>query len=353
MHELGHNLGLRHGGADDRNYKANYLSVMNYAFQFRGLQQPADGTTSLDYSRFGDPARTSSSSTRPAGFGLAAGSEPARFWTIYKCPDDTLSLAELIATPLDWNCDGTASGVVASDVNRDGGLSSFTPFVDWPALIYDGGAIGAGGAQPETTALIEPGVDELLESQRALEAITPAPTPTATLGPTATPAPDATGRRRAAAGPDPRSRPPTIRRSCRSSGSCAAAPAPLRCACGRPVPGSCVSRSSAAPAGRRAGGRCVPATRRNRRARACVRFVAVGAPAVRPVAAGPNRVALGGRRLAAGRYRVVVTPLSAVRRNPGTPLRAAFRIASRQSIAQLVTSRRRIASVPAITNTAV
>ncbi|TGY65652.1 hypothetical protein [Dubosiella muris] len=33
MHELGHTLGLRHGGTDDVNYKPNYLSVMNYAYQ--------------------------------------------------------------------------------------------------------------------------------------------------------------------------------------------------------------------------------------------------------------------------------------------------------------------------------
>jgi hypothetical protein len=32
MHELGHNLGLHHGGDVDANYKPNYLSVMNYFF---------------------------------------------------------------------------------------------------------------------------------------------------------------------------------------------------------------------------------------------------------------------------------------------------------------------------------
>jgi hypothetical protein len=36
MHELGHNLGLDHGGGDDINYKPNYLSIMNYLFQFEG-----------------------------------------------------------------------------------------------------------------------------------------------------------------------------------------------------------------------------------------------------------------------------------------------------------------------------
>ncbi len=33
MHELGHVIGLHHGGGDEVNNKANYLSVMNYAFQ--------------------------------------------------------------------------------------------------------------------------------------------------------------------------------------------------------------------------------------------------------------------------------------------------------------------------------
>jgi FG-GAP repeat len=43
MHELGHNLGLQHGGGlfgfgDETNYKPNYLSVMNYSNQ-TGIQQ--------------------------------------------------------------------------------------------------------------------------------------------------------------------------------------------------------------------------------------------------------------------------------------------------------------------------
>jgi hypothetical protein len=37
MHELGHNLGLRHGGDEDVNYKPNHYSVMNYMYQFAGL----------------------------------------------------------------------------------------------------------------------------------------------------------------------------------------------------------------------------------------------------------------------------------------------------------------------------
>ena len=33
MHELGHTLGLLHGGGDDINFKPNYVSVMNYLWE--------------------------------------------------------------------------------------------------------------------------------------------------------------------------------------------------------------------------------------------------------------------------------------------------------------------------------
>jgi uncharacterized repeat protein (TIGR01451 family) len=47
MHELGHTLGLRHGGNENVNCKPNYLSLMSYALQFPNL----DPTRPLDYSQ--------------------------------------------------------------------------------------------------------------------------------------------------------------------------------------------------------------------------------------------------------------------------------------------------------------
>jgi hypothetical protein len=53
MHELGHNIGLYHGGSsgDDTINKPNHLSVMNYLFQIRGVPS-GDGTRHFDYQSF-------------------------------------------------------------------------------------------------------------------------------------------------------------------------------------------------------------------------------------------------------------------------------------------------------------
>ena len=52
-HELGHNLGLLHGGNNNCNFKPNYNSVLNYKYQFPGVDSdctpPSNGV--LDYSR--------------------------------------------------------------------------------------------------------------------------------------------------------------------------------------------------------------------------------------------------------------------------------------------------------------
>lgn len=50
MHEIGHNLALGHGGNVSCNYKPNYNSVMNYKYQFAGIDNdctpPGDGVLS-------------------------------------------------------------------------------------------------------------------------------------------------------------------------------------------------------------------------------------------------------------------------------------------------------------------
>ena len=52
LHELGHNLGFNHGGAynDRMNREPNYNSVMNYIYQFNGLDTDCDRTTNQYFS---------------------------------------------------------------------------------------------------------------------------------------------------------------------------------------------------------------------------------------------------------------------------------------------------------------
>jgi hypothetical protein len=71
MHELGHNLGLRHGGCDDTNLKPGYESVMNYAYQMEGVTRGAMHGV-LDYSRGIAPVLDEALVTEPSALLAAA-----------------------------------------------------------------------------------------------------------------------------------------------------------------------------------------------------------------------------------------------------------------------------------------
>jgi uncharacterized repeat protein (TIGR01451 family) len=109
LHELGHSLGLRHGGGDDVNAKPNYLSVMNYAFQMCTVPTGPGVPGLCDYSRTvnGELPLTLNETNLDecVGIGLGFG-------------------------PRDWNQNGPLEGVslcnpakpdnVFADVNDDG-----------------------------------------------------------------------------------------------------------------------------------------------------------------------------------------------------------------------------------------
>ncbi|MEX0993198.1 MAG: hypothetical protein WDZ37_04295 [Solirubrobacterales bacterium] len=91
--------------------------------------------------------------------------------TAYQCPNGAVAGARLLAGPLDWNCDGVILGQLALDLNGDGALTAFAPFLDRPALNYRGGGIGDLGTSPlpGITAMIEPDLDELIENKNAIQ----------------------------------------------------------------------------------------------------------------------------------------------------------------------------------------
>ena len=147
MHEFGHTLGLDHGGPDtfesrEIDNKPNYLSIMNYSFQFSGL--PVAGVkeriagvkvqkTVFDYSRFGgDPTGSSdrygpadrARTERAAGHSCRRG-DAARYETLRRSCDPALGWRlQAFNTRLrpDFDCNGhiaTGGSLVEKDVNDD------------------------------------------------------------------------------------------------------------------------------------------------------------------------------------------------------------------------------------------
>ena len=159
MHELGHNLGLCHGGPGsllndldecNLNGKPNYLSVMNYAFVARGLTiNGQEGH--YDYSRFALPTLNENSLDETAGLkdnSIVAAGYGTRYW----CDADNDRYVNTVAS-IDWNCDGDTNDVrVTENINegvedpRNKEFGQLKSYKDWESdLIFTGGGnIGTG-----------------------------------------------------------------------------------------------------------------------------------------------------------------------------------------------------------------
>jgi CSLREA domain-containing protein len=126
MHELGHTLGLHHGGGDDVNYKPNYHSVMNYMWQ---VPAGYNGWT-LDYSRVRLPDLDENNLDENAGIGGSVGAQ---------VPVGGLTAERTVAEhgQVDWNGNDSKdeTGVIA-DINGDGKFTVLSGFEDWSHLQY-------------------------------------------------------------------------------------------------------------------------------------------------------------------------------------------------------------------------
>ncbi|MFB6183768.1 MAG: PKD domain-containing protein [Haloarculaceae archaeon] len=147
MHELGHNLGLRHGGATDRNNKPNYLSIMNYQYAHnyvgRATSLPGveDDTwtrvdADLDYSRERLP--TIDENALDEGVGLRG---PGDERSIYIRNASHAAFPARYVVPasgsVDWNRNGRIAGSVSLDANNDGRTTALSGHDDWPSLQYN------------------------------------------------------------------------------------------------------------------------------------------------------------------------------------------------------------------------
>lgn len=143
MHELGHALGLNHGGGDHRKYKPNYLSVMNYWFQLDGVWMP-DSDNIFDYSRAGadlDETKLLENSALTADPRLTAFG--SRFWCCYGCPisSQVKDIPSVVKPGVDWNCNGTIGATVSVDVNDDQDATLLDGYDDWSNLQFTAGGV--------------------------------------------------------------------------------------------------------------------------------------------------------------------------------------------------------------------
>ncbi len=155
MHELGHTLGLYHGGHqidwnNDRryNYKPNYHSIMNYSWQ---LADDRPGWT-LDFSRIAMPGLNETALDETAGLGgtlnavTLVGPVPA---------EEAFEVGGV-----DWNRNSIINTApVATDANHISGLDAPSPgdvllgSEDWSRLVYNfrSSPNYASGSSPEST----------------------------------------------------------------------------------------------------------------------------------------------------------------------------------------------------------
>lgn len=133
MHELGHALGLLHGGNDDMNFKPNFISVMNYFFQLGGVQR--NGESMYTYSGFNLIADEHHLSDEHA---LTSDSSLTMYGTQYFCPNNTNTSVAVfsISGPVDWRCDHRSGSDVSSDVNGDHAITPLTGRDEWSSLVF-------------------------------------------------------------------------------------------------------------------------------------------------------------------------------------------------------------------------
>lgn len=144
IHELGHNLGLRHGGRDEINDKPNYFSVMNYRYQVTGIPR-LHSNNYFGYSTRTLPTLDENALDETKGYGP----EAAGF--AVEAPGDRSRLIPANG-PLDLNHDGKISTEpVSADLNGDRRLSRLSAVSDVQSLYFPAGS-GRHGVGPDGDA---------------------------------------------------------------------------------------------------------------------------------------------------------------------------------------------------------
>jgi len=174
MHELGHNLGLRHGGPDHVNYKPNHLSVMSYFNQLVGLRK--NGKALLDYERYDLKNLDETALNEKKGLDRINGDGPIKKYAVRYYSGNVAQQKNSGAHKnVDWNNNGNPKdNPVAENLNAGFDTVQNTlaaRYPEWANIVYDGGSIGPGAPSNElnmttsSDSLKELTVEEYLKMQ--------------------------------------------------------------------------------------------------------------------------------------------------------------------------------------------
>jgi hypothetical protein len=145
-HELGHNLGLAHGGDAEVNYKPNYLSIMNYLYR-TGLSTIGNAEGDR-YQLFRGNCGVTSSNQLTNGLNTTTTildfsngtSAPLNEATV----QESAGLGRNGSVAVDFDCSGATNNGYAFDVNKDGMQSVLTDYDDWGHLSLPFAQTGGG-----------------------------------------------------------------------------------------------------------------------------------------------------------------------------------------------------------------
>lgn len=146
MHEFGHNLGLRHGGFENTNYKPNYVSIMNYTYQLPGLPGNLTTTAAADRYKFYVAGLNNETFDGCGALNSPCGkdhiidySNGSSFPLFEKFLIEQNLLGrgfQTTADYADWNLSGALDPLpYAFDLNRDGVLELLRDHDDWSAIV--------------------------------------------------------------------------------------------------------------------------------------------------------------------------------------------------------------------------
>ena len=173
MHELGHTLGLSHGGlyadgstgaltSSHERYKPNHLSIMNYEYQFNGLLT-ISGNRYADYQNFDLPEIDENHINEYTGI------DP---YEATKGTGLAVNGVEIAGAPIDFNGNGVLENDIRMDLNVKNGNNKIETLTatknEWNNLRYTGGLISGYGERADvsdvTTLITKPeNVEPLVE----------------------------------------------------------------------------------------------------------------------------------------------------------------------------------------------